>query len=50
MTVNDIQGDKVNCSWTDWLGDLKSQSFPIAELQGPIVMGPSTIEGDLGDR
>jgi uncharacterized protein YodC (DUF2158 family) len=50
MTVNDIQGNKVNCFWTDWLGDLKSQSFPIAELQGPIVMGPSTIESDLRDR
>jgi uncharacterized protein YodC (DUF2158 family) len=37
MTVNDIQGDKVNCSWTDWLGDLKSQSFSIAVLQGPIT-------------
>jgi uncharacterized protein YodC (DUF2158 family) len=37
MTVRDIQGDKVNCSWTDWLGDLKSDSFPIAALQGPIT-------------
>ena len=37
MTVNDFQGDKVNCSWTDWLGDLKSQGFPIAVLQGPIT-------------
>jgi uncharacterized protein YodC (DUF2158 family) len=50
MIVNDIQGDKANCSWTDWLGDLKSQSFPIAELQGPIVVGPSTIENDLQDK
>ena len=49
MTVNDIQGDKVNCIWTDWLGNPKSQSFPIASLQGPIVMGPSTDEPDLRD-
>jgi hypothetical protein len=50
MTVRDILGEKVNCSWADWLGDLKSQSFSIAELQGPIVMGPGTVEGDLLDR
>ena len=50
MTVASVAGDQVNCSWTDWLGNLKSQSFPIAELQGPIVMGPSTIESDLLDR
>jgi uncharacterized protein YodC (DUF2158 family) len=37
MTVNDIQGDQVNCSWTDWLGELKTQSFPINVLQGPII-------------
>jgi len=37
MTVKDIQGDKVNCSWTNWHGDLISQSFPIAALQGPIT-------------
>jgi uncharacterized protein YodC (DUF2158 family) len=37
MTVEDIQGDRVNCSWSDWLGELKSQSFPIAALQGPIA-------------
>jgi hypothetical protein len=49
MTVNDIQGDKVNCIWTDWLGNPKSQSFPIASLQGPIVMGPSTDEPVLRD-
>jgi uncharacterized protein YodC (DUF2158 family) len=37
MTVNYIQGDKVNCSWTDWLGDPKSENFPVAALQGPIT-------------
>src|ERR1700687_1926558 len=23
MTVTDVQGDQVNCSWTDWNGELK---------------------------
>lgn len=37
MTVKDVQGDNVNCSWTDWLGGLNSQVFPIDVLQGPIT-------------
>jgi uncharacterized protein YodC (DUF2158 family) len=37
MTVNDVQGDRVNCSWTDWLGELRSESFPVSVLQGPIT-------------
>jgi uncharacterized protein YodC (DUF2158 family) len=37
MTVKDVQGDNANCSWTDWLGGLNSQTFPIAVLQGPIM-------------
>jgi uncharacterized protein YodC (DUF2158 family) len=32
MTVTGVQGDHVNCSWTDWNGDLKSESFPVAVL------------------
>jgi uncharacterized protein YodC (DUF2158 family) len=41
MTVKDIQGDNVNCSWTDWLGSLNSQVFPVAVLQGPITLPAS---------
>jgi hypothetical protein len=37
MTVNDVQGDRVNCSWTDWNGELRSESFPVSVLQGPIT-------------
>jgi uncharacterized protein YodC (DUF2158 family) len=37
MTVTDIQGDRVNCSWTDWNGELRSESFPVSVLQGPIT-------------
>jgi uncharacterized protein YodC (DUF2158 family) len=44
MTVTGVQGDQVNCSWTDWVtGQLQSESFPIAVLQGPVI-GASTIE------
>ena len=37
MTVNDIQGDRVNCTWSDWDGVLISGSFPAAVLEGPIT-------------
>lgn len=37
MTVAAITGDQVNCSWTDWLGGPRSESFPMSVLQGPIV-------------
>ena len=37
MTVASVAGDQVKCSWTDWLGGLRSESFPISTLQGPIV-------------
>jgi uncharacterized protein YodC (DUF2158 family) len=40
MTVTGIQGDQVNCSWTDWNGDLKSESFPIAVLSVPVTIPP----------
>jgi uncharacterized protein YodC (DUF2158 family) len=40
MTVTGIQGDQVNCSWTDWNGDLKSDSFPIAVLSVPVTIPP----------
>jgi uncharacterized protein YodC (DUF2158 family) len=32
MTVAAIQGDQVNCSWTDWNGQLRSGSFPTTLL------------------
>ena len=40
MTVTAVQGDQVNCSWTDWNGDLKSESFPIAVLSPPVTVPP----------
>ena len=40
MTVTAVQGDQVNCSWTDWNGDLKSESFPIAVLSLPVTVPP----------
>ena len=40
MTVTGIQGDQVNCSWTDWNGDLKSESFPTAVLGVPVTIPP----------
>jgi uncharacterized protein YodC (DUF2158 family) len=38
MTVTSVQGDQVNCSWTDWDGRLESQSFPIGALNLPLIM------------
>jgi uncharacterized protein YodC (DUF2158 family) len=38
MTVTGVQGDQVNCSWTDWDGRLESQSFPIGALNLPLTM------------
>jgi uncharacterized protein YodC (DUF2158 family) len=37
MTVTDIQGDQVNCAWTDWNGQPKSTRFSATLLQGPIT-------------
>jgi uncharacterized protein YodC (DUF2158 family) len=33
MTVVRIEGDQVNCVWTDWDGQFESGDFPIDVLQ-----------------
>jgi uncharacterized protein YodC (DUF2158 family) len=33
MTVLRIQGDQVNCLWTDWEGTIASGTFPVDVLQ-----------------
>ena len=33
MTVHHIEGDQVNCVWTDWEGTVASGTFPIDVLQ-----------------
>jgi hypothetical protein len=33
MTVFRIEGDQVNCAWTNWDGRLESERFPIDVLQ-----------------
>ena len=38
MTVTGIQGDQVNCSWSDWNGEFKSGDFPIAVLTAPVTI------------
>ena len=40
MSILRIHGDQADCSWTDWDGDLRSGSFPVTELQGPITIPP----------
>jgi uncharacterized protein YodC (DUF2158 family) len=46
MTVTRVQGDQVQCSWTDWItGELRSESFPVAVL-GPQVTIPPDDSGD----
>jgi uncharacterized protein YodC (DUF2158 family) len=48
MTVTSIQGDQVNCSWTDWDGRLESQTFPVGALNLPLTM-PRTDWGAARD-
>ncbi len=38
MTVTSVQGDQVNCSWTNWDGRLESQTFPIGALNLPLTV------------
>jgi uncharacterized protein YodC (DUF2158 family) len=33
MTVHSIEGDQVNCVWTDWDGTIASGTFPMDVLQ-----------------
>src|SRR5258708_1082110 len=33
MTVFRIEGDQVNCGWTNWDGQIRSDNFPIDVLQ-----------------
>jgi uncharacterized protein YodC (DUF2158 family) len=41
MTVTAVEGDKVNCTWTDWDGRLQSENFPIDVLSVPVTVPPS---------
>jgi uncharacterized protein YodC (DUF2158 family) len=50
MTVTKIQGDQVNCSWTDWNGDLKSETFPIAVLSVPVTIPAPDPSLDADER
>src|SRR5690242_11012109 len=36
MTVTKIEADQIHAAWTDVLGEIRSNSFPAAVLQGPI--------------
>jgi uncharacterized protein YodC (DUF2158 family) len=40
MTVTAVQGDQVNCAWTDWDGRLRTQIFPTAVLGEPLTVPP----------
>jgi uncharacterized protein YodC (DUF2158 family) len=40
MTVVAINGDQVNCSWTDWNGEFRSESFPADVLSVPVTAPP----------
>jgi uncharacterized protein YodC (DUF2158 family) len=40
MTVTAVEGDKVNCTWTDWDGRLQSENFPIDVLSVPVTAPP----------
>jgi uncharacterized protein YodC (DUF2158 family) len=33
MTVFRVEGDQVNCVWTNWDGQIRSDNFPIDVLQ-----------------
>jgi uncharacterized protein YodC (DUF2158 family) len=36
MTITKIEVDQIHAAWTDVLGEIRAQSFPVAVLQGPI--------------
>lgn len=38
MTVTAVQGDQVNCTWTDWDGRLQSENFPVDVLSVPVTV------------
>lgn len=41
MTVTGVQGDQINCSWSDEAtGELRSDTFPVAVLSSPIAAPP----------
>jgi uncharacterized protein YodC (DUF2158 family) len=49
MTVTGVHGDQVNCTWTDWDGQLKSESIPIAMLGVPMTVpaeDPAALDQD----
>jgi len=50
MTVTAVQGDQVNCSWTEWNGDLKSESFPIAVLSLVTVPPPDNLSQEQDEE
>jgi uncharacterized protein YodC (DUF2158 family) len=33
MTVDSVEGNQVNCYWTDWNGQPNAQAFPLNVLQ-----------------
>lgn len=38
MTVTAVQGDQVNCTWTDWDGRPQSENFPVDVLSVPVTV------------
>ena len=38
MTVTGVQGDQVNCSWTNWDGRLEAETFSVSDLTVPLTM------------
>jgi uncharacterized protein YodC (DUF2158 family) len=40
MTVVAVNGDQVNCSWTDWNGEFRSEAFPADVLSVPVTAPP----------
>jgi uncharacterized protein YodC (DUF2158 family) len=43
MIVTSVQGDQVTCSWSEWDGGLRSETFPIALFAAPVTL-PSGVE------
>jgi uncharacterized protein YodC (DUF2158 family) len=50
MTVTGVQGNQVNCSWTEWDGQLKSENFPIAVLSVPVTVPSPDPSLDQDER
>ena len=50
MTVTAVEGDQVNCTWTDWDGRPQSENFPVDVLSVPVTVPPDQISDFVSEN